>query len=175
MAATRVPGNNGIPRATGEPIPYGARQDINHTHPGFRYLAERLIRLIVTRYANHPAVIGWQVDNEPGIDKLHNPAMFYGFIEYLQERYGDVETLNDRWGLTYSSRRIHDSIDLWTPDGNTTPSYDLAWRRYQAELTHEYIAWQANLVRSLIPEHQFVTTCWRCASQPRTSPPSVLH
>jgi beta-galactosidase len=146
-------------RATGEPIPYGARQDINHTHPGFRYLAERLIRRIVTRYADHPAIIGWQVDNEPGINFLHNPAVFAGFIEYLQERYGDVETLNERWGLTYWSHRLYDWVDLWTPDGNTTPSYDLAWRRYQAELTHEYIAWQANLVRSLIPEHQFVTTC----------------
>ena len=77
-------------RRTGETVPYGARQDVNHPHPAFRYLAERLIRKIVTRYAEHPAVIGWQVDNEPGINSLHNPGVFQGFLDYLRERYGDV-------------------------------------------------------------------------------------
>jgi beta-galactosidase len=144
---------------TGEPMPYGARQDINHPHPAFRQLAERLIRKIVSRYADHPAVIGWQVDNEPGHNILHNPDVFEGFVEYLRQRHGDVQRLNERWGLTYWSHRLADWSDLWRPDGNTTPSYDLAWRRYQAQLTHGYIAWQAELVRSLVPEHHFITTC----------------
>jgi len=146
-------------RRTGQPIPYGARQDVDYSHPAFRHLAERLIRNIVPRYADHPAVIGWQVDNEPGTHFLHNPAVFDGFRDYLRARHGDVETLNERWGLTYWSHRLRDWDDLWTPDGNTTPSYDLAWRRYQAQITHEFIAWQTQLVRSLVPEHHFVTTC----------------
>jgi beta-galactosidase len=148
-----------VHRATGVPAPYGARQDINHPHPTFRRLAERVIRKIVSRYADHPAVIGWQVDNEPGINILHNPDVFDGFREWLKDRFGDVEELNRRWGLTYWSHRLHDWADLWPPDGNSTPPYDLAWRRYQAELTHEYIEWQAELVRGLIPEDHFVTTC----------------
>src|ERR1700759_648768 len=88
-------------RATGVAIPYGRRQDINHPHPAFRRLAERVIRRVVSRYADHPAVIGWQVDNEPGINILHNPDVFDGFREWLRERYGDVEELNRRWGLAY--------------------------------------------------------------------------
>ena len=144
---------------TGQPMPYGARQDINHAHPAFRYLAERLIRRMVPRYAGHPAVIGWQIDNEPGHNILYNPDVFDGFREYLRDRYGDVEELNRRWGLTYWSHRLHDWADLWTPDGNSTPPYDLAWRRYQAELTHDYIAWQARMVRELVPAHHFITTC----------------
>src|SRR5262249_7571699 len=35
-------------RATGVPIPYGRRQDINHPHPEFRRLAERVIRAVVS-------------------------------------------------------------------------------------------------------------------------------
>jgi beta-galactosidase GanA len=158
MAATQIPETAAHLR-NGEPMPYGARQDINHPHPAFRRLAERLIRKIVSRYAGHPAVIGWQVDNEPGHNILHNPDGFQGFVEYLRERHGDVQRLNERWGLTYWSHRLADWSDLWRPEGNTTPSYDLAWRRYQAQLTHEYIAWQAQLVRSLVPEHHFITTC----------------
>ncbi|MGW0947791.1 beta-galactosidase [Streptomyces sp. NPDC002623] len=145
---------------TAETIPYGMRQDADYSHPAFRHLAERLVRKIVGRYADHPAVIGWQVDNEPGLRIFHNDSVFQGFLDHLRERYGDdVETLNRRWGLTYWSHRLQDWADLWTPDGNSTPSYDLAWRRYQSRLTQEYITWHAELVRGLVPEHHFVTTC----------------
>jgi len=146
-------------RATGRPAPYGGRQDADFSHPAFRYLAERVIRKIVPRYADHPAVIGWQVDNEPGIEILHNPAVFQGFVDHVRTTYGDVAALNDRWGLTYWSHRISEWSQLWTPDGNTTPSYDLAWRRYQADLTTDFIGWQARIVRELAAPGQFVTTC----------------
>lgn len=145
--------------ATGVEQPYGARQDIDCSHPAFRFLAERLIRKVVERYAGHPAVLGWQVDNEPGLKLFYNHSVFQGFLEYLRDRYGDVDALNKRWGLTYWSHRLSDWADLWPPDGNTTPSYDLAWRRYQAQLTHDFISWQAGIVRSLVPESHFVTTC----------------
>ncbi len=145
--------------ATGVAIPYGMRQDVDYSHPTFRYLAERVVRKIVDRYVGHPAIIGWQVDNEPGHKLFYNPQVFAGFLGYLKDRYGTVEELNRRWGLTYWSHRIDDWSELWTPDGNRTPSYDLAWRRYQATLGHDLIAWQAELVRSLVPAHQFVTTC----------------
>ncbi|MFF3142953.1 beta-galactosidase, partial [Streptomyces sp. NPDC057927] len=52
-------------RRTGERIGWGARQEVDFTHPAFRFHAERIIRKIVARYAGHPAVIGFQVDNEP--------------------------------------------------------------------------------------------------------------
>ena len=108
-------------RATGQPIPYGHRQNADFTHPAFRHLVERLVRRIVARYADHPAVIGWQVDNEPGIELLHNPAVFAGFVEHLRAQYGDVQTLNERWGLTYWSHRISRWDELWTPDGTRIP------------------------------------------------------
>jgi beta-galactosidase len=146
-------------RKTGQPIPYGHRQDVDFTHPAFRFFAERLIRKIVLRYRDHPAVIGWQLDNEPGNELLHNHAVFLGFVEHLIEKYRTVDALNDRWGLTYWSHRINEWGELWVPDGNTAPAYDLEWRRYQAELTTEFINWQASIVRELAGPDQFVTTC----------------
>lgn len=146
-------------RTTDEAIPYGHRQDVDFTHPAFRFLAERLIRKIVLRYRHHPAVIGWQLDNEPGNVLLHNRAVFLGFVERLIAKYGTVDVLNEHWGLTYWSHRISEWGELWTPDGNTAPAYDLEWRRYQADLTREFINWQAGLVRELAGPEQFVTTC----------------
>lgn len=146
-------------RRTGQRIPYGHRQDADLSHPAFRWHAERVTRKVVGRYAGHPAVIGFQVDNEPGIELLHNRGAFQGFVDGLREKYGDVETLNERWGLVYWSHRIARWDELWAPDGNTVPSYDLAWRRYQSGLTTRFIAEQAAIVRELARPDQFTTTC----------------
>ena len=122
-------------RRTGERIPYGHRQDADYSHPAFRFHADRLVREVVGRYVDHPAIIGYQVDNEPGMELFHNRGAFETFVDRLRERYGDVEALNDRWGLVYWSHRLSRWDDLWVPDGNTVPSYDLAWRRFQSALT----------------------------------------
>ncbi|WP_344190402.1 beta-galactosidase [Kribbella karoonensis] len=146
-------------RKTGQPIGWGARQEVDFTHPGFRFHAERVIRKIVERYAGHPAVIGFQVDNEPGNELLHNHGVFQRFVDSLRHRYGDVQTLNDEWGLVYWSHRLSDWADLWTPDGNVQPQYDVAWRQFQADQTTEFIGWQADIVREYKRPDQFVTTC----------------
>ncbi|WP_335990917.1 beta-galactosidase [Glycomyces sp. MUSA5-2] len=144
---------------TGERIGWGGRQEVDYTHPAFRFHAERVIRKILARYADHPAVIGFQVDNEPGLQLFHNHGVFQRFTDYLRYKYGDVETLNREWGLVYWSHRLSTWADLWTPDGNAQPQYEQAWRRFQAEQTTEFIGWQADIAREYAREDQFTTTC----------------
>jgi beta-galactosidase len=146
-------------RATGQPIGWGARQEVDFTHPAFRFHAECVVRKILGRYAAHPAIIGVQVDNEPGNELLHNHGVFQRFLDWLRERYGDVENLNQAWGLVYWSHRLSTWADLWTPDGNAQPQYDLAWRQFQALQTTEFITWQADIAREYVSADQFVTTC----------------
>ncbi|HXH36431.1 MAG TPA: beta-galactosidase [Plantibacter sp.] len=140
-------------------VPWGGRQEIDLTAPAFRFHAERAIRKILARHGAHPAVIGVQLDNEPGLHLLHNAGVFAGFVDRLRGEYGDVEALNEAWGLSYWSHRLSDWDELWTPPGNSTPAYDLAWRRYQAELVAEFIGWQADIARELVPDDRFLTTC----------------
>ncbi|MGF3056417.1 beta-galactosidase [Microbacterium sp. YY-01] len=146
-------------RADGTAIPWGARQEVDFTSPVFRTHAEPVIREMLTRLGQHPAVIGVQVDNEPGLLLMHNPTIVDEFRRRLRDRYGDTETLNREWGLSYWSHRITDWSQLWTPGGNTTPAYDLAWREFQADLTAEFIGWQAEIARQILPADRFVTTC----------------
>ena len=61
---------------------------------------------IVGRYVDHPAIIGYQVDNEPGLELFHNRGSFDRFLDRLRGD-GDVETLNREWGLTYWSHRLN--------------------------------------------------------------------
>jgi len=144
---------------TGVRMPWGGRQEIDYTHPAFLFHAERMIRKIIARYADHPGVIGYQVDNEPGIMLFHNPGVFQRFVDELRHKYRTVARLNEAWGLVYWSHRLSTWADLWTPDGNYQPQYDLAWRAFQAKLTTEFIAWQADIVREYAQEDQLVTTC----------------
>ena len=86
-------------RASGQPIPWGARQEADYTHPAFRFHADRVIRKVISRYAGHPSVIGFQVDNEPGNELFHNHGVFQRFVDHLRHTYGSVENLNREWGL----------------------------------------------------------------------------
>ncbi|WP_084130255.1 beta-galactosidase [Demequina sp. NBRC 110055] len=151
----------------GDPIGWGARQEMDFTHSAFREHAERVIRKVVGRYVGHPSIVGYQVDNEPGLRILYNDAIFAQFKEWLQDRYGDIETLNEEWGLVYWSHRLTNWDEVWRPETNFQPQYHLAWRRFQASLVDGYIAWQADLVRGIVGDNPpaegcttpFVTTC----------------
>ncbi|MEV8098444.1 beta-galactosidase [Kitasatospora sp. NPDC085879] len=148
-----------VEHATGRPMGWGARQEADFSHPAFRFHAERVSRAILARYAAHPAVIGFQVDNEPGLRLPHNHGVFQRFVDHLRQTYGDVETLNRAWGLVYWSHRLSTWADLWKPDGNQQPQYDVAWRAFQARQTTEFVAWQAAIAREYARPEQFVTTC----------------
>jgi len=138
---------------------WGARQEMDQSSPAYRFYAERVVRKVVGRYADHPAVIGFQVDNEPGLHLPHNDHTFQRFVNWLKGRYGTVENLNQEWGLVYWSHRLSDWADLWRPDANTTPQYQIEWRRFQSTLATELISWQADVVREYARDDQFVTTC----------------
>jgi len=144
---------------TGVRVPWGARQETDTSHPVFLDYAERIIRKVVGRYADHPAVVGFQVDNEPGHQMPHNSHVFARFKQWLMAKYNGVEAINQAWNLTHWAHRLNDIDELWIPDGNHVPQYDLDWRRFHATQTTEYIDWQVKLVREYAGDDQFITTC----------------
>ncbi|MDR2379025.1 MAG: beta-galactosidase [Bifidobacteriaceae bacterium] len=143
----------------GRAMRWGRRQEVDFSHAAFRYHAERIIRAVVGRYADHPAVIGYQVDNEPGLHLFANRGIFEAFRDRLRRQFGTVDRINREWGLAYWSHRLASWDDLWRPEGNGQPQYDIAWREFQARLTEEFIGWQVGIVRGLARPDQFVTTC----------------
>lgn len=142
---------------SGHPHFFGSREEHSLSHPVFLYYSERVIRKIVERYANHPAVIGWQLHNEPGLFLNYSHDTFEGFKDYLRHKYGTVENLNKEWGIVYWSHELSTWDDLWRPEGNAQPQYDIEWRRYQAILTDNLLKTQRNLIKSIAPKNQFVT------------------
>lgn len=43
---------------------YGPRQIMDIVNPTFRRYAEKIIRTLMAHVQHHPAIIGWQLDNE---------------------------------------------------------------------------------------------------------------
>src|SRR3954471_16630316 len=140
-----------VRRADASVLQWGARQEMDQSHPAYRFYAERVARKVLERYADHPAVIGFQVDNEPGNELPDNEPTFRRFVAWLRDRYGSVERLNDEWGLVYWSHRLSDWSELWRPGGNAQPQYQLEWRRFQSTLATELMSWQGGVGRAERP------------------------
>ena len=104
---------------------YGARQIMDIVNATYRFYGERVIRKLISHVADHPAVIGYQVDNETKYYDSVSEDMQRLFVKYLREKFhGDLDELNHHFGLDYWSNRI----DFWEdfPDVTATINESLA-------------------------------------------------
>jgi beta-galactosidase len=136
---------------------YGLRQMTDLTHPVYRRYAERIIRRLVARFKDHPAVIGYQLDNEThhsGTADVHVQA---AFRERLRRKFVTPEALNKAWGLNYWGQRINSFDELPPREGALNPGYKLEWERFSQDIVTEFLGWQAGIVRGLKRPDQFIT------------------
>jgi len=142
----------GQPRYT-----YGLRQMSDLTHPVYRRYAERIIRKLVTRFKDHPAVIGYQLDNETHPSGTADARVQAAFRERLRRKFVTPEALNRAWGLNYWGQRINSFDEVPPRDGAVNPGYKLEWERFQQDIAMDFLSWQADIVRGLKRPDQFVT------------------
>lgn len=136
---------------------YGPRQNMDITHPVYRHYAERIIRAIVSRFKDHPAVIGFQVDNETHPNPSPARHMHVDFVNYLRRKFKTPEVLNRLWGLAYWGQLVQDWDEFPPREGILNPGYKLEWERFQRQTVTDFLAWQAAIVRQYKRPDQFVT------------------
>ncbi len=139
------------------PGAYGPRQNMDLTHPEYRRYAGRVIRQVVSHYKDHPAIIGFQVDNETGPNGLPLPNVQRLFVERLKKKYQTPEVLNRLWGLAYWGQLVGAWEEFPARDGILNPGYKLEWERFQHTIVADFLAWQAAIVREYKRPDQFVT------------------
>ncbi len=142
----------GQPRYT-----YGLRQMTDLTHPVYRRYAERIIRKLVERFRDHPAVIGYQLDNETHPSGTADAPVQAAFRERLRRKFATPEALNKAWGLNYWGQRINSFDELPPRDGARNPGYLLEWERFEQAIATDFLSWQAGIVRELRRPGQFIT------------------
>ncbi len=137
---------------------YGARQNYDFLNPYFRQHAERVIRQIVSHFKDHPAVVGYQIDNETFPTNVPTQYTNAAFLERLKRKFGTPDKMNKAWGLVYWGQLVDRWEDLPPRDGILNPGYKLEWENFQHDIVTEYLSWQAKIVDEYKRTDQFVTT-----------------
>lgn len=139
---------------------YGIRQNMDITNPTFLFYSERIIRKMMEHYAKHPAIIGYQVDNETTSYGVNNYDFQISFVDYLKKKFVTTDTLNKIWGLNYWGMTLNDWDEFPPRDGVTSTAYKLEWERFKRKTVADYLTWQANIVSEYKRPDQFITHCF---------------
>ena len=85
----------------------GSRQTYCPSSPAYASAAAGITRQLAERYGSHPAVVLWHVNNEYGapLGECYCETSAAAFRDWLRERYGDLDTLNEHWGAAFWSQR----------------------------------------------------------------------
>jgi beta-galactosidase len=136
---------------------YGARQIMDITNPAYLFYAERIIRKLVGRVNDHPAVIGYQTDNETKHYHTAGPNVQLLFVKYMRETFDSLDQINAIFGLDYWSNRINSWEDFPSAVGTINGSLGAEFATFQRKLVTDFLAWQVSIVNEYKRADQFVT------------------
>jgi len=135
------------------PRKFGSRRHYCFSHQGYRSTAAKMAGLIAKRYADHPHVHSWQLDNEYG---CHDTVISYSesareaFRAWLQDQYNTVAALNEAWGNVFWSMEYQSFDDIDLPNLTVTepnPLHTLDFRRFCSDQVVAFNQQQVEAVR----------------------------
>ncbi|MFF7558413.1 beta-galactosidase [Streptomyces pseudovenezuelae] len=97
---------------------YGQRHSFCPSSPAYRRLATGMAARLAERYAEHPALLAWHINNEYG-GVCYCDLCADAFRDWLRERYGTLDALNDAWWTTFWSHRYTDFAQIEPPSALT--------------------------------------------------------
>ena len=136
---------------------YGHRQNMDITNPDYLSHAERIIRVLMEHVKDVPHVIGYQLDNETKSYGTAGPRVQAMFVDYLKEKFPDIDEFNHEFGLDYWSNRVNDWEDFPDVRGTINQSLAAEFYKFQRSLVTKFLSWQADIVREYKRENQFIT------------------
>ncbi len=136
----------------------GSRLTGSLANPVYQEHVARIATKVAERYAKDDRVWGWQISNEPHIQggEDYSPSAQAAFREWLKQKYGTVEKLNDAWGASFWSYTLNDFDQVKVPTSN--PHTYLDFQTYTGEEIARDLSDQAEIVRNHSNGKQWVTT-----------------
>lgn len=141
---------------------FGSRRQYSTSSPDWLRETRRIVTALAERYGQHPALVGWQTDNELG---CHDTTLSYGthdraaFQEWLRRRYQTPDALNEAWGNVFWSMESAAFDTIPIPVGavtETNPAARLDYRRFASDQMAAYNRLQVEIIRAHSPG-RFVT------------------
>ena len=138
----------------GNLIYHGTRRQNNLNSPIYRQYSARIVEKLAEHYVNHPAIIGWQLDNEINceVDRYYSKSDHQAFREYCRDKYKTLEAFNEAmgtivWNQTYTDwNQVHLTRRTNTY-GQTNPHLQLEEDRFISDTVISYFKLQADIIR----------------------------
>ncbi len=151
--------------AQGTRMNHGSREQADWSSLVYRDYVEKIDERMAERYGANPTVWGWQLDNELshyGQGMSYAPDSQTKFREWLREKYGAIDRLNDDWGAAFWSQRYNDFSQVEMPNqteliAGVNPHAMLDLHRWFAHEAAAYLRFQAGVLRRHV-KNQWITT-----------------
>ena len=143
---------------------HGNRRHYNYNSPAYRRFTERIVIKLGEHYGKHPAITGWQIDNEINCqtDEFYSESDTIEFREFLKGVYGTLGALNDAWGTVFWNQTYTDWAQIFTPRPTVTnspnPHHMLDYIRFVSASARRYVKLQSDILRKYIKSGDFITT-----------------
>ena len=142
---------------------FGGRREYCPNSRIYQDYSRRIVEEMARHYRENENVIGWQIDNEFGGDRLGGlcfcDSCLKEFRRWLKEKYHSLDRLNKEWGTCFWSQTYTswDQIPLpYKTETYHNPSLLLDYRRFISESYIKYQNLQINILRSITP-NKFIT------------------
>jgi beta-galactosidase len=140
---------------------FGTRLQRCLNNEDMRRYSRLITETMAKHYAKNPAVAGWQTDNEFEGNLCYCETCAAKFREWLREKYGSLEALNEAWGTIFWSQEYSGWSQIPLPwevkcGKSHNPSLQLDYRRFASESTVSFQHEQVEILRANAPE-QFIT------------------
>jgi beta-galactosidase len=142
----------------------GSRRHYCPNSPTYRRHTARIVAAMAARYGGHPAVLGWQIDNEFG---CHDTARCYcetcalAFRSWLEAKYESIDALNEAWGTVFWSQVYGEWSEIDPPNltiAEPNPSHVLDYYRFSSDAFVTFQQLQISALQRHISERQLITT-----------------
>ncbi len=126
-----------------------ATWNFRHNHcwssPVMREKVSVINRKLAQRYAAHPALGGWHISNEYS-GECFCELCRGNFHEFLRQRYGTLEKLNDAYWSAFWSHTLTDWNQV-NPEDPTLDAVRLDWKRFNSRQIADFLKFEIEAVR----------------------------
>lgn len=143
---------------------HGGRRHYNYNSPKYLELSARIVEKEASHYGPHPAVTGWQIDNELNCETadFYSEADNEAFRIFLKKKYGTLEELNRAWGTVFWNQQYTSWTQIHvigrTVSGSVNPHQHLDYLRFVSDSCLSFAKRQADIIRAYKKPGDFITT-----------------